>query len=48
MLKQFQKIAPNLKGQITVEDSVFHQLKVIEELDASKSGTSIRSRPLGA
>jgi hypothetical protein len=35
---------PNTTGQISVEESVSQQLRVIEALDAAKSGTVIRSR----
>ncbi|KAL7924891.1 NAD(P)-binding protein [Trichoderma austrokoningii] len=44
MLSQFQKMEPDLKGQISVEQSVAEQLRVIEALDAARSGTVIRSR----
>lgn len=44
MLAQFQKIEPELKGQISVEQSVAEQLRVIEALDAAKSGTVIQSK----
>lgn len=44
MLTQFQKIDPDIKGQISVEQSVAEQLRVIEALDAARSGTTIRSK----
>ncbi|PNP60379.1 hypothetical protein THARTR1_00403 [Trichoderma harzianum] len=44
MLNQFRKIEPDLKGQITVEESVSQQLRVIDGLDTARSGTTIRAR----
>jgi hypothetical protein len=44
MLSQFRKVEPDLKGQISVEQSVSEQLRVIEALDVAKSGTVIRSK----
>ncbi|PON30546.1 hypothetical protein TGAM01_v200986 [Trichoderma gamsii] len=44
MLSQFQKMEPDLKGQISVEQSVAEQLRVIEALDAARSGTVIQSK----
>lgn len=44
MLAQFQKMEPELKGQISVEESVAEQLRVIEALDVAKSGTVIKSK----
>ncbi|KAL7951631.1 hypothetical protein V8C42DRAFT_304681 [Trichoderma barbatum] len=44
MLAQFRKLEPDLKGQITVEESVSDQLRVIDGLDAARSGTTIRAR----
>ncbi|KAF3068259.1 hypothetical protein CFAM422_008052 [Trichoderma lentiforme] len=44
MLNQFRKIEPDLKGQITAEESVSQQLRVIDALDAARSGTTIRAR----
>ncbi|KAM0265653.1 hypothetical protein ACHAQJ_000087 [Trichoderma viride] len=44
MLAQFQKLDPEAKGQISVEESVSQQLRVIEALDTARSGTVIRSR----
>lgn len=39
MLKQFQKMMPDLKGEIQPEESVRMQLKVIDRLDADMSGS---------
>lgn len=44
MLAQFKKMDPNIKGQISVEESVSQQLRVIEALDAARSGTVIKSK----
>lgn len=44
MLAQFRKVEPDLKGQISVEESVSQQLRVIDALDAARSGTVIRAR----
>lgn len=44
MLAQFQKMDPDLKGQISVEQSVSEQLRVIEALDTARSGTVIKSK----
>lgn len=38
MLKQFQAVEPELKGQIQPEESVRKSLQVIERLDAETSG----------
>lgn len=38
MLKQFQAVDPELKGQIQPEESVRKSLQVIERLDAETSG----------
>ena len=38
MLKQFQAVEPELKGQIKPEESVRKSLKVIERLDGKTSG----------
>ena len=38
MLKQFQVVDPDIKGQILPEESVKKCLKVIENLDESSSG----------
>ena len=38
MLKQFQEVEPELKGQIQPEESVKKALQVIEGLDATSSG----------
>lgn len=38
MLKQFQAVNPELKGQILPEESVRKSLQVIERLDAETSG----------
>ncbi|KAK5996269.1 Short-chain dehydrogenase/reductase atnB [Cladobotryum mycophilum] len=39
MLKQFQRMAPELKGQIGTEESVKAQLEVIAKLDLATSGS---------
>lgn len=44
MQAQFQKWDPSIKGQISVEESASEQLRVIEALDAARSGTVIRSK----
>ncbi|KAL4876533.1 NAD(P)-binding protein [Aspergillus karnatakaensis] len=41
LLSRFQTVKPDLKGQIEPEESVRKSLKVIEELDAEKSGTFV-------
>ena len=42
MLKEFQKVEPNLKGQATKEDSVRDQIDVIQnKLDMGLSGTFV-------
>lgn len=38
MLKQFQRLNPELKGPIQTEESVRKCLQVIERLDAASSG----------
>ncbi|TFB07699.1 hypothetical protein CCMA1212_000494 [Trichoderma ghanense] len=48
MLGQFRKVEPNLKGQISVEESVSQQLRAIDALDAARSGTVIRARDVEA
>ncbi|KAL6875207.1 NAD(P)-binding protein [Trichoderma novae-zelandiae] len=47
-LARFRRIEPDLKGQMTVEESVSQQLKVIDALDAARSGTVIRAREFKA
>ncbi|KAL7938706.1 hypothetical protein V8C35DRAFT_85819 [Trichoderma chlorosporum] len=44
MLKQFQKVEPDLTGQMTVEESVSQQLNVIDKLDAARSGHAIKAK----
>lgn len=44
MLAELQKWEPSMTGQISVEESVSQQLRVIEALDAARSGTVIRSK----
>jgi hypothetical protein len=39
---------PDLKGQMPVEESVSQQLRVINGLDAARSGTVIRARDFKA
>lgn len=48
MLAQFRKVEPDLKGQISVQESVSQQLKVIDALDAARSGTVIKARDFKA
>ncbi|UKZ76446.1 hypothetical protein TrVFT333_004150 [Trichoderma virens FT-333] len=48
MLNQFRKMEPDLKGQMPVEESVSQQLRVINGLDAARSGTVIRARDFKA
>jgi len=38
MLGEFRKVKPDLKGQITVEESVRMQLEVIDRMDEEMSG----------
>lgn len=38
LLKQFQTVEPELKGQLQPEESVRKNLQVIERLDAKTSG----------
>ncbi|RFU79458.1 short-chain dehydrogenase reductase sdr [Trichoderma arundinaceum] len=44
MRNQFRKIDPELKVEMSAEQSVSLQLKVIEDLDAAKSGRTIQAR----
>lgn len=39
MQKQFQKLSPPINGQSDPEESVRMQLKVIDGLDSTKSGS---------
>ncbi|KAH6605880.1 hypothetical protein Trco_005033 [Trichoderma cornu-damae] len=44
MLKQLQKIQPEVERQMTVEESIPPLLKVIESLDDARSGTAVQAR----